>query len=43
MGTKVLWTGLTLVLGSQLFAEKAIVISGVILMVVGCILLWLDK
>jgi uncharacterized protein YjeT (DUF2065 family) len=40
MGTKILWTGLTVVLVSQLFSERIILIAGVILMLVGVILLW---
>jgi hypothetical protein len=44
MSIKLLWTGLTLVLAfSALGFEKPWVIAGAIILVVGCVLLWLDK
>lgn len=46
MGIKLLWTGLTLVTGSYLFDNSyhsGVLIAGFIIMVIGCIVMWLDK
>ena len=50
MGTKLLWTGVTFILAIGpaldafgLHASSVLVLVGAILMVIGCILLWLDK
>lgn len=43
MGTKLLWLGLTLILSTILGFIPAVKIVGEVLMVVGVILLFLDK
>ncbi len=44
MGTKLAWTGLTFVtVAGTLNWGNGFVVAGAILMVVGCVLLWLDK
>lgn len=43
MGTKLLWLGLTLVIGGPLTRIPAVVIVGQVIMIVGCALLLLGK
>ena len=44
MGIKLLWTGVTVwVALPQLWHTPQAAIAGAILMVIGCILMWLDK
>lgn len=47
MSLKLLWTGLTLVVASPILGkgnlELGLVVAGAIIMVIGVILLWLDK
>lgn len=44
MGVKLEWTGLTLMLVSQVFGlGKPFVIAGAIILIVGCVLMWLDR
>lgn len=42
MGIKLLWTGLTIATVLDGFIPESKVVGGVI-MVIGCILMWLDK
>ena len=44
MGIKLLWTGLTITLASPIFTKNsAFVIAGLIIMAIGCVVMWLDK
>ncbi len=44
MGTKLSWTGLTLMLVSQVFGLGApFVIAGAVVLILGVVLQWLDK
>jgi hypothetical protein len=50
MGTKLLWTGLTMVVALNPFLSaiglsggSVLVVAGAVIMVIGCIALWLDK
>ena len=50
MGIKLLWTGLTFILAVNplikavgLIGNDVFVIAGAVLMVIGCVLLWLNK
>jgi hypothetical protein len=50
MGVKLLWTGATFILALVPFlkaiglnASDVLILVGAVLMVVGCILMWLDK
>lgn len=44
MGSKLLWTGLTLIIAlSELVSGLPLVLVGAIIMVIGLVLLWLDK
>lgn len=43
MGVKLLWTGLTVISSSSLIAVPAATVVGAVLMVIGVILMWLDK
>lgn len=43
MGTKLLWTGLTIIVTAPLTRVPAAAIVGSVLMVIGLILCWLDK
>ena len=50
MGVKLLWTGITFILAVVpalhaigLGASEVLVLVGAVLMVVGCVLMWLDK
>lgn len=50
MGIKLLWTGLTWILALVptleaigLHASPVLVIVGAVLMVIGCVLMWMDK
>lgn len=44
MGQKLLWTGLTLISAASLLSVvPAVVTVGAVVMVIGCVLLWLDK
>lgn len=42
MGIKLLWTGLTISIALTTFVPQATIVGGVI-MVIGLVLLWLDK
>lgn len=43
MGTKLLWTGLTINLAGAALGFPAANIVGAVIMVIGVVLLWLDK
>jgi uncharacterized protein YjeT (DUF2065 family) len=43
MGTKLLWTGLTLISAAAIIPIPAVTIVGAVVMVIGLVLLWLDK
>jgi len=45
MGTKLAWSGLTILLAAPIFSvgTKLIMIIGAVVMVIGVILMWLDK
>lgn len=43
MGTKLLWTGLTILMATSIVTIPAAAVVGAVLMVIGVILLWLDK
>lgn len=44
MGIKLSWTGLTLVLVSSVFGlTNTFVVAGAIILIIGIILIWLDK
>jgi hypothetical protein len=43
MGTKLLWLGLTFIMAQKLFTPIPMELVGVIIMIVGVILLFLDK
>ena len=44
MGTKLLWTGLTIIHAAPLVIQiPAAHVVGAVLMVIGAVLLWLDK
>jgi len=46
MSIKLLWTGLTLTMASGLCDtsyHNGVLIAGLIIMVIGCIVMWLDK
>lgn len=50
MGTKLLWTGLTFIVALVPFlaaiglhANDVLVLVGAVLMVIGCIMMWMDK
>lgn len=43
MGMKLLWTGLTVISASALITIPAGAIVGAVLMVIGCILMWMDR
>lgn len=44
MGSKLLWTGLTLVMVTGILDwGKEFVLVGAVIMVIGCVLMWLDK
>lgn len=43
MGTKLLWTGLTIVTAAALLPIPGATVVGAVIMVIGCVLLWLDK
>lgn len=43
MGEKLLWTGATLLLAGKILPIPSIDIVGAIIMVIGLVLLWLDK
>ena len=42
MGVKLLWTGLTIIMAFTSFIKEATIVGGVI-MVIGAVLMWLDK
>jgi len=42
MGGKLLWTGLTISIALIGFVPQAAIV-GAVIMVIGCILMWLDK
>lgn len=42
-GGKLLWTGLTLVTCASLLPIPQVVVVGQVIMVIGVVLLWLDK
>jgi hypothetical protein len=43
MGVKLLWTGLTVISATALLSIPAAAIVGAVLMIIGCILMWLDR
>jgi hypothetical protein len=43
MGVKLLWTGLVVIMAAPIITVPAAAIVGAVLMVIGCVLLWLDK
>ena len=46
LGSKLLWTGLTLLLAVKAWnplGVPAVEVVGAVLMVLGCVLMWLDK
>jgi hypothetical protein len=44
MGMKLLWTGLTIIHAAPLVIQvPAAQVVGAVLMVIGCVLMWLDK
>lgn len=43
MGTKLLWTGLTVVSAGSVVSIPAANVVGAILMVIGCVLMWADR
>jgi len=44
MGTKLLWTGLTfLMVSGTLDWSNGFLVAGAVIMVIGCVLNWLDK
>lgn len=43
MGTKLLWTGLTLFVVGQVVPVSVVAMAGAVVMVVGCVLMLLDK
>lgn len=43
MGTKLLWTGLTIIMAAGILPLPAAVVVGAVIMVIGLVLLWLDK
>ena len=44
MGTKLIWTGATFILAAPVLpAIPSVVIVGAVIMVIGLVLLWLDK
>lgn len=44
MGTKLLWTGATLILASTVLAFiPSVEVVGAVIMAIGLVLLWLDK
>lgn len=44
MGIKLLWTGMTVMMAApHVLSIPAAVVVGAVLMVIGCILMWLDK
>jgi hypothetical protein len=43
MGGKLLWTGLTIIMTTGLINLPAAVVVGQVLMIIGCVLMWLDK
>jgi hypothetical protein len=43
MGTKLLWTGLTIIVTAPVTHVPAAAIVGSVIMVIGCVLVWLDK
>lgn len=43
MGGKLLWTGLTFIMALSRFVDFPAEIVGMVLMIIGLVLLWLDK
>lgn len=43
MGPKLLWTGLTIKMTADIAALPAAQVVGSVLMIIGCVLVWLDK
>lgn len=50
MGEKLLWTGLTFIVSFQpvvsafsLNVSPALAVAGAVIMLIGCVLMWLDK
>jgi hypothetical protein len=43
MGVKLLWTGLTIIMAASVVKIPAADVVGAVLMVIGCVLMWLDK
>ena len=43
MGVKLLWTGLTVIMAASVIHVPAADVVGAVLMVIGCVLVWLDK
>jgi len=44
MSNKLLWTGLTMIVALPLiFSIPALTVAGAVIMLIGCILMWLDR
>ncbi len=43
MGVKLLWTGLTILSAGSIVKVPAADVVGAVIMVIGCVLMWLDK
>lgn len=43
MGYKLLWTGLTMIFMAGWVGVSSFTIAGSVIMIIGCILYWLDK
>jgi len=43
MGSKLLWTGTTLLLAGKLLPIPSVEVVGAVIMIIGLILYWLDK
>lgn len=43
MGGKLLWTGLTIKMTADIVSIPAAQVVGSVIMIIGCVLLWIDK